>query len=289
MKNILLSLALAAALWQPCPSQEPSIVVHATPASAASAVQGAVDLSGPDKASSGSTVTIYLVGTPALDLTQPLTTQLDWLMGENAMTAHVLMPGQPAVPLDVEGTIVFSADGATMRPQVHFPAGQPGEYRVIVDWNYQTNQFVEHMVVVEGNVNPPLPPNPPNPPDPPPPNPTAKWQVMFFLESTDADDLSAGQIELVSSLTFRQSLDASGHRFMGRYDRNSVMETRSTCNGVTCRPYLAVKSDLAPWWGAVKGDSLPRLAIAPIDGGDIRDFPMPADEAAFYKLLEAQQ
>lgn len=283
----------------PVQSQEPSIVVHATPAIAAPAALGTVDLSGPDTAKSGTTITICLTGTPALELSKPLTDQLQWLMGSDAMTAHVLMPGQPAVPLDVEGTIVFAAGGATMRPQVHFPAGQPGEYRVVVDWNYQANQFVEHVVVVDGDSpNPPLPPvppdppdpvDPPAPPDPPAPNPAAKWQVMFFLESTDVDDLPAGQIELLSSLTFRQSLDAAGHRFMGRYDRDSVMETRSVCNGVTCRPYLAVKSDLAPWWGAVKGDPLPRIAIAPIDGGDIRDFPMPADESALYKLLEAQQ
>lgn len=267
--------------------------MHATPAIAAPVALGTVDLSGPDTAKSGSTVTIYLTGTPPLNLSEPLTDQLEWLMGADAMTAHLLMPGQPAVPLDVEGTIVFAAGGATMRPQVHFPAGEPGEYRVVVDWNYGQNQFVGHVVVVEGDSpDPPLPPNPPNPPDPPDPpapNPTAKWQVMFFLESTDVDDLPAGQIELISSLAFRQSLEAAGHRFMGRYDRDSVMETRSTCNGTTCRPYLAVKSDLAPWWGAVKGDPLPRLAIAPIDGGDIRDFPMPADEAALYKLLEAQQ
>jgi hypothetical protein len=180
--------------------------------------------------------------------------------------------------------------------ELMFTAKNPGEYLVklhlVRDGKMEIAAIV---VVVEGDrPNPPLPPDPPTP-DPPVPNPTEKWQVMFFVESTDVDDLPDGQIELISSLSFRQSLEAAGHRFMGRYDRNSVMESKANCTydrygrKICQPPTMVVKSDLAPWWEAVKGDELPRMAIAPIDGGKVRDFPLPANSAELYSLLEAQQ
>jgi hypothetical protein len=177
-----------------------------------------------------------------------------------------------------------------------FTAKNPGDYLVKLHLVRDGKMEIAALVVVvEGDrPNPPLPPDPPTP-DPPVPNPTEKWQVMFFVESTDVDDLPDGQIELISSLSFRQSLEAAGHRFMGRYDRNSVMESKANCTydrygrKICQPPTMVVKSDLAPWWEAVKGDELPRMAIAPIDGGKVRDFPLPANSAELYSLLEAQQ
>lgn len=178
MKHLALPLMFLLTIAPWAISQEPSIVVHANPPVAITAT--GVDLSGPDKAAPGQTVTLFLVGTPAIDLAKPLTEQLDWLMGADAMSAHLMMPGQPMVPLDVEGTIVFAASGATLRPQVHFVAADPGEYRVVVDWNYQANTLVEHVVVVEGD------PDPFPDPDPnPQPLPDGIRVVMVLSESVD--------------------------------------------------------------------------------------------------------
>jgi hypothetical protein len=168
----------------PVIAQEPSVVVHVTQPAAAAAT--GIDLSGPDKAKSGETVTLYLTGTPAIDLTKPLTAQLDWLMGADAMSAHLQVPGQPMSPLDVEGTIVFAASGATLRPQVRFTAGAAGEYRVVVDWNFGQNQLVEHVVVVEGDSPDPFPD--------PQPLPDGIRVVMVLSESSDRTPQEVAQV-----------------------------------------------------------------------------------------------
>lgn len=182
----LIAFSTVLLLVAPAIAQEPSVVVHVTPPAAAAAT--GIDLSGPDKAKSGETVTLYLTGTPAIDLTKPLTDQLDWLMGADAMSAHLQVPGQPMSPLDVEGTIVFAASGATLRPQVHFVAGTPGEYRVVVDWNYQQNQLVEHVVVVEGDSPNPFPDPQPNP------LPDGIRVVMVLSESSDRTPQEVAQV-----------------------------------------------------------------------------------------------
>jgi hypothetical protein len=157
----LIAFATVLLLVAPAIAQEPSVVVHVTQPVAAA--ETGIDLSGPDKAKTGEAVTLYLTGTPAIDLTKPLTDQLSWLMGADAMSAHLQVPGQPMSPLDVEGTIVFAASGATLRPQVRFTAGAAGEYRVVVDWNFGQNQLVEHVVVVEGDSPNPFPDPQPGP------------------------------------------------------------------------------------------------------------------------------
>lgn len=186
MKTLIAFATALLLLALPAIAQEPSVVVHVTQPAAAAAT--GIDLSGPDKAKSGETVTLYLTGTPAIDLTKPLTVQLDWLMGADAMSAHLQVPGQPMSPLDVEGTIVFAASGATLRPQVHFVAGTPGEYRVVVDWNYQQNQLVEHVVVVEGDSPNPFPDPQPNP------LPDGIRVVMVLSESSDRTPQEVAQV-----------------------------------------------------------------------------------------------
>jgi len=158
----LLSLALAAALWQPSLGQEPAITVPAF-GQAEVAASTAISINGPSTAKPGETVTCTLTGTPPVDLAEPLVDQLDWLMGDDRMFVYVAMPGQAMVPLDVEGTIVFAASGATMRPQVHFGVADPGEYRVLVDWNQGQNQLVEHVVTVGGPSPDPFPQPQPGP------------------------------------------------------------------------------------------------------------------------------
>jgi hypothetical protein len=184
MKTLIAFSTVLLLLALPVIAQEPSVVVHVTQPAAAAAT--GIDLSGPDKAKSGETVTLYLTGTPAIDLTKPLTAQLDWLMGADAMSAHLQVPGQPMSPLDVEGTIVFAASGATLRPQVHFVAGTPGEYRVVVDWNFGQNQLVEHVVVVEGDSPDPFPD--------PQPLPDGIRVVMVLSESSDRTPQEVAQV-----------------------------------------------------------------------------------------------
>jgi hypothetical protein len=180
----LIAFATVLLLVAPAIAQEPSVVVHVTQPVAAA--ETGIDLSGPDKAKTGEAVTLYLTGTPAIDLTKPLTDQLSWLMGADAMSAHLQVPGHPMSQLDVEGTIVFAASGATLRPQVHFVAGTPGEYRVVVDWNFGQNQLVEHVVVVEGDSPDPFPD--------PQPLPDGIRVVMVLSESSDRTPQEVAQV-----------------------------------------------------------------------------------------------
>ncbi|WP_455387607.1 hypothetical protein [Petrachloros mirabilis] len=149
MRHLIASLHVVALLAAIVVGQETIKVQGFSEVEAAAASQ--IGIAGPTQAKSGETVILRLQGTPTIDLTKPLVDQLQWLMGPDRLFAYLQIPKQPMVPLDVEGTIVFSVDGATMRPQVSFPAGEPGEYRFIVDWNFGQNQLVEHIVTVQGD------------------------------------------------------------------------------------------------------------------------------------------
>lgn len=125
-------------------------------------------------------------------------------------------------------------------------------------------------------------PTPPDPEPDPEPNPTAKWQVAVIYESNDLDILPLAQIDLISGLAFRSELAAQGHRFIRVIDR----QDDAGCAAGRCpRP----SADVQSWLDAAKNTPLPALAIAPIGGGDIRAFPLPANRAAFWTLLEAQR
>jgi len=98
---------------------------------------------------------------------------------------------------------------------------------------------------------------------------------MFFRESADMEELSKEQCTIVSSLKLREELKKRGHAFVGSFDRDSIGRS-------------GVPDRLKPWWDAVKGDRMPRVALAPHtrEGGPIIDFPLPQDTAALWKLLE---
>jgi hypothetical protein len=164
MKRLLLATCLTlVAVAMPPPvtlAQDGSITVAGfTYALTPDAAQ--IAIVGPDKANPRDEVTLRLNGTPALDLTKPLTDQLGWLMGADRMYVWLASPGQPMVPLDVRGELVFAAAGATMQPIIRFVAGEPGEYRVLVDWHLGQNQLIERVIQVGDKPNPPVPPVPP--------------------------------------------------------------------------------------------------------------------------------
>ncbi len=167
------------------------------PTEAASA--DAIGITGPTHAQCGDQVTLYLTGTPPLNLAEPLVGQLDWLLGDDRMFVYLLAAGHPMTPLDVEGTIVFGSGGATMRPHVTFIAADPGEYRLVVDWNYRQNQLVEHTVAVDGKQNP----------DPPGPLPTpGPLSVLLSYEAGDQASAAPAQADLLTDPQLRAYLDA---------------------------------------------------------------------------------
>lgn len=119
------------------------------------------------------------------------------------------------------------------------------------------------------------PPNPgPNPgPEPgPEPKPTY-WQVAFFVESDNLDNLTPAQQSLLASLLVRKDLEAKGHRLVGIFDPDA-MET-------------ATDPALKPWFSAAQRKA-PCMALAPMEGGTIQIFPLPESKDAFWKVLEGK-
>jgi hypothetical protein len=247
----------------------------------------AIALSGPSTLNVGQDGVYRLSGTPAVDLSKPLLDQLGWALGADRMFLYVLAPSQPKQALDARLELVISAGGVELQPVIHLVPTVKGEHRIVVDWNTGQNQLAEILVMVGGDPNPPNPPDPPDPPDPP--NPTSKWQVVFFHASGTLDNLPRAQIDMLSGLVFRDEVTAKGDRFVGSFNVDSVAKTVRTCDGTKCWTTYAMPAELVPFFNAVKGDPMPRVAIAPINGGAVRDFPLPENAAAFWTLLGGQK
>jgi hypothetical protein len=148
--------------------------------------------------------------------------------------------------------------------------GPPGKYVVSLVVYSGSGEFATSSAsttILEGDG-----PEPPVPPVPPPP-PTTKWQVAFFYDNDGLDDMTAEQLSMVSGRLFRRTLEEAGNQFIGSLERDSF------------KPSGKTTSSLAPWFDAIKGATMPQLAIAPVGGGTIQTFPLPADEDALYAIL----
>lgn len=203
MRRILLILAMVA-LPTVAFSQDGNVTVPGFSVSESDKAQE-ITLSGPTSVQPAQEVTVRLHGTPTLDLSLPLVSQLEWLMGDSRMFVYLAMPGQALVPLDVRGELVFGAAGATMQPLIRFTAGDPGEYRVLVDWNWGQDQLVEFIVAVEGDQ-----PNPPGPGPGPGPTPIHRGEPLFFLVLETADKTADQETTI---LTLRKHLAQTDHQY----------------------------------------------------------------------------
>jgi hypothetical protein len=151
----------------------------------------------------------------------------------------------------------------------------PGKYQIVaiivkIDFEQKswTIQKASREVVISGS-------NPPNPPTPEPqPVPGVKYQVAFLVESGNLDNLPQAQRALLASLTLRDEVTKRGHHFLG------VLETDQS---------KTAPQALAPFYAATEGKPLPRVAIAPLAGGTITEFALPANESAFWKSLGESQ
>lgn len=196
----VLAAALALLVFAPpAVGQDGTIEVEGFSAAEADVAQG-VSIVGPTQAQPGDNVSLRLVGTPSIDLAEPLLPQLDWLVGEFRMYVYVAKPGEPLESLTVRGELVFGGEGVSMQPLVRFVPIQPGEYRLLVDWNFGQDQLVEHLVAVSGDDKPDPQPDPdpdPNPdPQPPPPVPLTDLFLLILEERDDAMESGAEGVEL---------------------------------------------------------------------------------------------
>jgi hypothetical protein len=117
------------------------------------------------------------------------------------------------------------------------------------------------------------PPEPPDPPDPPLPPPGSKYRVAVIFEKDDLDEMPPSQAILLSSLAFRERMESAGHKVVALVDQH-IQGPKGE------RP-----SELVKYLDAIEGDTLPRICLEPIGGGDVVDFPLPVDEDAVFELL----
>lgn len=113
----------------------------------------------------------------------------------------------------------------------------------------------------------------PGPVPPPPPPPSDKYQIVMFYQADQLDNYPAAQRSLLISLALRQKLVSQGHQVLEILEEAAI----GTSGG-----------SLAEFTKSVQGDSLPRLAIRPVSGGPVSDYPLPADEAGLMTILEGK-
>ena len=142
--------------------------------------------------------------------------------------------------------------------------GNPKTLPVLMDFG----QFDEAVTVtVIGST-----PDPPVPGPGPGPQPSGSKHLVFFLEEDNLDKMPYAQSYLVTSRVARENLERRGHKLIQILDDDVI-----TMNNPPDK--------WLPWIDAVKGDPLPRVAIASADGGEVVDYPMPPDWNRLLELL----
>ena len=113
------------------------------------------------------------------------------------------------------------------------------------------------------------------PPPPPPPPLSDHYQIVLFVEAGEQlDKYTRDQRDIINSLTFRDELKDLGHRFLQVIDDDEIN--------------AGVPAKWKPWADAVKGHPLPAVALAPIDGGPVVVYPLPATTMDMLVLLEGK-
>jgi len=158
---------------------------------------------------------------------------------------------------------------------LEFRAKHPGQYLVKLHLVRDGKLEIAAIVVtVDGDAPDPEPdPDPPLPPDPEP-EPGGPWQILMFHESSQLPETPLSQRILLVSSNIQEKLASRGHVLLGIFDVDSSGSDDT-------------KGKYADWWRSIEGDPLPRIALSGMEGGKIFDYPLPADEAAFWKLLGA--
>ena len=178
-------------------------------------------------------------------------------------------------PLAAGQTLQFEAQGG---PVLTIRAKAEQQQWIVLGGKTLVAAVVEGKLVIQEFAWPPTPgpkpePEPPQPKPEPDPQPVKHWQVAFFLESNNLDNLPPAQQTLLASLLVRKDLEAKGHRLVGVFDPD-------TAGTVT-------DQNLKAWFEAAKGKA-PCLALAPMEGGTIKVFPLPESKDALWKILEGK-
>lgn len=204
------------------------------------AVAGDLRIEGPAKAKVGQMVRLNLIGTPTVDVTKPLAEQLVWA---SSMQMRVLS-AQEGATLDGSLVIVFPL---ALQLRLEFFTDKPGDYWIVVDWNYEKNQLLTHRITVEGEG--------PTPKPTPGPTPGPKYAVIVEESSQRTPQIAS----VIKSTGLRDWAASQGH-VIRVVDKDAK-----------------VPADLEPYVRLVAGKSLPRLIVATMQGNILVEEDLPVD------------
>jgi len=211
------------------------------------------------------------------------------------------------VPQTKVGLMIWPNEEIDVRPDhvakntIFFWAEKTGTYKIyigVVDFaNEATYPLQKTISVIGTNPDDDGDDNDDGGDDNKPPKPDKlNWQVKLFTDKDLEDNLTMDQVALLNGLKFRDDLKERGDLFLGQYNITAdvvrswpLKQYKKGCETGKC--YFTVEH--APpeelgqeWWDHVRGKEMPRIAFAPIEGGQIQDFPLPANEDEAFKLIE---
>ena len=108
----------------------------------------------------------------------------------------------------------------------------------------------------------------PDPPPPPPP-PVGPWKIVLFYESSQLDNLTRDQQAILRGEWVKGQLRERGHELVQRIQ------------GIPTQ----YPADLREYVEAVRGKSLPRVALQGFEGGTVFSYEMPKTWDMFVKML----
>ena len=147
--------------------------------------------------------------------------------------------------------------------------GDAGVYGVMYFPPGDANPVIKRVVLGKGATPGPGPG--PNPPPPPPPG--GPYQVVMVYDEQQLDNLPVAQRDLLTSMVAQGKIAQAGHVIQGVFAAQSIQNQ---------------SGKLAPFFKEVLGKQMPRLAVAPISGGAVREYPLPASLAELEALLSKE-
>jgi hypothetical protein len=104
-------------------------------------------------------------------------------------------------------------------------------------------------------------------PDPPP---DGKWKIVLFYDASTLDDMTRDQQAIMRGESVKADLKKRGHELVQRIEGHPTR----------------YPSALREFVQAVRGRSLPQVAVQSKDGGAVYAFPLPETYAAFVAALD---
>ena len=141
--------------------------------------------------------------------------------------------------------------------------GPPGKYAVLA---FSATTQDQRIVVISGDAPDP---DPDPGPDPDPPDPVGPWNIVLFYDSTTLDNLTSHQQAILRGEWAVNQLQDRGHTLLRRIQGHPTTYPTS----------------LAPFVQAVKGKSLPRVALQAPGGGTVYHYPLPDTWDGFISSL----